>query len=112
MPPSMSSPEDVTQRGDVILLVEGDVVARSADGGASWTTTTIPQSGSLLAVAFRDDDTAYATTKTGQIFRSDDAGQTWELDARPLSVGLGDIVFTSNGIGIAVGGIGGVLRMR
>lgn len=56
------------------------VVFRSIDGGASWTAAELPAGVGLVQALLVDPrvaETLFALDETGQIFRSDDAGQSW-----------------------------------
>ena len=57
------------------------VVFRSMDGGASWTAAELPGGVGLvhdLLVDPRVAETLFALDGSGQIFRSNDAGQSWQ----------------------------------
>jgi len=76
------------QRPEVVLLGNGDgppgsagTVARSADAGANWQVTTMPgQANSTIwnfAVHPADPGLVYASTVSGEVYRSTDGGASW-----------------------------------
>jgi photosystem II stability/assembly factor-like uncharacterized protein len=78
---------------DVILLGNGDappgttgLVARSPDGGMSWQPARMPgQANSTMwnfAVHAADPALVYASSVSGQVYRSVDAGCSWQKLAR------------------------------
>ncbi len=77
----------------VVLLGNGDgppgstgLIARSTDGGQSWSAARMPgRSNSTIwnfAVHPAEPHLIYASTVSGQIYRSTDAGESWEKLAR------------------------------
>jgi len=57
-------------------------VYRSRDGGQSWESSSIGDARdrvSSLAIGGRRDQSIYASTSTGKVFRSTNDGLTWEL---------------------------------
>lgn len=52
-------------------------IARSVDGGNSWTSTTIAGNYKLYAIKLYDSSNGYAVGERGKIVRTSDAGQTW-----------------------------------
>jgi photosystem II stability/assembly factor-like uncharacterized protein len=80
-------------RPEVILLGNGEgppgsagVVARSTDAGASWEAARMPgRANSTLwnfAVHPADPELVYASSVSGELYRSNDGGATWEKLAR------------------------------
>ena len=76
-------------RPEVVLLGMGDfppgsvgTVARSADGGATWRVTAMPgRANSTMwnfAVNPADANLVYAGSVSGEVYRSTDAGASWE----------------------------------
>jgi hypothetical protein len=93
-----------------ILLATGDYdgrhinsigIFKSLDGGVTWTNTlplTLPQ-GKLIAHIKHDpsnSNTVYAT-HSDNIYKSTDAGDTWNPVHTVSNAGFNDIVITSNG---------------
>jgi photosystem II stability/assembly factor-like uncharacterized protein len=80
-------------RPEVVLLGTGDgppgsvgLVARSADGGTHWQAARMPgQANSTIwnfAVHAADPDLVYASSVSGEVYRSTDGGASWEKLAR------------------------------
>jgi photosystem II stability/assembly factor-like uncharacterized protein len=80
-------------RPQVVLLGNGDappgsagLVARSTDGGLTWHETRMPgRANSTLwnfAVHEADPDLVYASSVSGELYRSLDGGESWEKLAR------------------------------
>jgi photosystem II stability/assembly factor-like uncharacterized protein len=78
---------------DVILLGNGDrppgeagIVARSTDGGSTWQAARMPgRANSTIwnfAVHAADPELIYASSVSGEIYRSSDSGASWEKLAR------------------------------
>lgn len=72
--------------------VTDGVVTRSADGGASWVSDTVPGA-ALKAVWGTSATDVWAVGAGGGVFRSADGGATWTDVAPPTSTG-----FTFNGV--------------
>jgi photosystem II stability/assembly factor-like uncharacterized protein len=83
----------VCGRPEEVLLGHGDappgwagIVARSRDGGDSWAPAAMPgRANSTLwnfAVHPADPDLVYAASVSGQVYRSTDAGASWDKLAR------------------------------
>jgi hypothetical protein len=66
-----------------LLLAQPHAIARSADGGASWTTgePELPWEGGVttIAAARYHIDTAFAGSAGGQLAQSTDRGRTWQI---------------------------------
>jgi hypothetical protein len=80
-------------RPEVLLAGLGDGppgwiggVARSEDGGSTWRSVPLPAPANstvwTFAVHAADPNLVYAASVSGQVFRSTDAGQSWEKLAR------------------------------
>lgn len=80
-------------RPDVVLMGNGDgppgsvgAVARSSDGGQTWHVADMPgRSNSTMwsfAVHPGDPDLIYASSVSGEVYRSSDAGASWTKLAR------------------------------
>lgn len=78
---------------EVVLLGNGNgppgssgVVARSADGGLTWKAAAMPGLANSTIWSFAvhpaDPDLIYASSVSGQLYRSTDRGQKWEKLAR------------------------------
>jgi photosystem II stability/assembly factor-like uncharacterized protein len=76
-------------RPEVIFLGNGDappgssgVIARSSDSGRSWQMMTMPSRANStmwnFAMHASDPELLYASSVSGQVYRSTDGGSTWE----------------------------------
>ena len=72
-------------RGDAATGHQGKQVARSNDGGETWTTVADPGlPGLLLGIAAADADRVFLAMDRGTLLGSDDGGATWhEAIPRP-----------------------------
>jgi photosystem II stability/assembly factor-like uncharacterized protein len=84
-------------------------IARSADGGATWTTMLTTGS-PVGSVAFASDGVAVAVDWQGNAWRSADAGLTWTARPTGASTGLYTVAFASANVGVAYGFDAGVVR--
>jgi hypothetical protein len=70
----------VTNTGVVLAATRADTgtmgIARSTDGGNSWTSTSTANNTDLEIAANGD---VYRGNRTGQVFKSTDAGATWAV---------------------------------
>ncbi|MBS1870238.1 MAG: hypothetical protein JSS99_11290 [Actinobacteria bacterium] len=53
-------------------------LAKTTDGGRSWSTGNVPTTADLLDVAFPTTAVGYALDVDGGLFRTDNAGATWK----------------------------------
>ena len=88
-----------------VLLEDGGLL-RTSDGGRSFTPLTISNdsAAAATAIAFSDAANGLATTATGKIFRTVNAGGTWTLE-HDGTVGL-NALYTSGTTAVAVGQAG------
>lgn len=112
----------VDRSADGVLLAaihrqdkEPTLVARSQDGGQTWTTHPLqPDSDTVTQVLWHDWESgvAYASTQSGLIFRSRDEGLTWDRlpQAPPLTGELFAIGISDDGVLLAADTEGGILR--
>ncbi len=84
-------------------LVAGDsgVVARTTDGGLSWTSSASSTPGQLVAVALADSFVG-AVGGSNILFNTTDGGITWSTSTFPVPSGFSGIAFNKKGVGIAV----------
>lgn len=74
----------------------GGVVARSTDGGATWSADSIPGASNLFLIAIRAVDhrrawalgTAFSGPSAARIYRTDDGGRTWRLQYENTTTGI------------------------
>jgi photosystem II stability/assembly factor-like uncharacterized protein len=66
-------------------------VAKTVDGGAAWTITAAPVTGKAEDAVFLDENTGYVRVgywDSGQLFKTEDGGQTWTGMAASPGQGL------------------------
>ncbi len=111
LPPrvELGSIASANDRSGLIFVGGRGLVFSSQDGGESWTATTLPNAQGLVRVLLVDarvGETAFASDETSQIFRTDDAGGSWQfvdsasgqqiLDLALNPAGHGQLVSASN----------------
>ena len=62
----------------LLLVAESGTLARSDDGGATWTALTSPYEGSYFGALAMKDGGVLAFGMRGNVFRSLDLGATWQ----------------------------------
>ena len=91
---------------------------KSEDSGATCTNYTISVSNAnFLDVHFPDENTGFAVgyyiennARYGNIVKTNDAGDTWELIFDDLSENLASVFFTDNNTGYISGGYGSIFK--
>lgn len=84
---------------------------RTTDGGASWTSITVPASTDKLNdVFFTDAQTGYAAGDSGLVLKTADAGATWTTTTGVTSRELRSIYFIDANNGYVGGSNGTVLK--
>jgi len=83
------------------------IIARTTDGGETWTRQDDMSDGRLKSVFFLDSNTGWAVgdrnqINTGQILHTVDGGETWQVQLENVS-NLEDIFFADANNGWAVG---------
>ncbi len=78
------------------------VIARSTNGGASWTTMNSGVTTVLYDITFPDASTVIAAGGAGVILRSTDGGQQWNSVTAPLSTDIISMDFADANHGLAV----------
>lgn len=69
-------------RSGLIFAGGRELVFSSQDGGESWRATELPNGQGLVRVLLVDarvGETAFAADESSQIFRTDDAGRSWQF---------------------------------
>jgi photosystem II stability/assembly factor-like uncharacterized protein len=85
-----------------IVAGDGGLVARTTDGGVSWTPSASSTPGQLVAVALADSSIG-AVGGSNILFNTTDGGITWSTPTFPVLSSIRGIAFNKKGIGIAVG---------
>lgn len=72
------------------LLVAGQDLSRSNDGGETWEILPAPEGGAILALATHSDRPAriFAGLASGSVAMSDDGGRTWNARGSGLPGGV------------------------
>ena len=93
----------------VKYLTDG-FVARTTDGGQTWTRVDADTGKFLYDVAFSDARNGWAVGSYGQAMRSSDGGATWEIHPTPTELTLRSVAYSTPETVWAVGEGGVVLR--
>ena len=75
------------------------IIARTTDGGKSWSITKLPQYSTLNSIHFPNKDTGYVTSGVWNkaiVFRTINGGQTWD-SLTALETGYNNKVFFTDG---------------
>jgi hypothetical protein len=76
---------------------EQGYLARSDNGGQSFTPLESPYAGSFFALQVRDDGTLLAAGLKGNAFVSNDLGQSFQPAPMPMPVSFSDAIRTDDG---------------
>lgn len=85
-------------------------MAKTTDGGTSWTTVTTPFTEEIMGIQFVDNDTAFAVCDMGKVLKSTDAGTTWTSTTTPGAKHLRGLNFPAKNLGYVVGDEGTVIK--
>lgn len=97
----------VGRHGVLGMVGEYGTLARSEDGGETWTEVPSPYPGSFFgAVQAKDDDAILAFGMRGTVYRSTDLGDTWEKVELGTTASLNGGCVLSDGRMILVGNAG------
>jgi len=101
-----------TPDGQTGYVVGQGRVQKTTDGGATWDSLTLQ--GSVGAVTFPvNADTGFATSSGGRVYRTINAGASWQLETTGVTIDLRGVCFPHNNlIGYVVGGETSGLIMR
>jgi photosystem II stability/assembly factor-like uncharacterized protein len=90
-------------------FVEGGLIARTRDGGATWAVRTNvvpreirPADYYLRSVQFVDAERGWISADAGRILRTDDGGETWARQQVPSNTRVLDLFFLDRDVGWAV----------
>jgi len=79
----------VLQVGSTLVLVaESGTLARSDDGGATWTAITSPYQGSYFGAVVTKGGALLVFGMRGNVYRTTDLGATWKKIELPTTVSL------------------------
>jgi photosystem II stability/assembly factor-like uncharacterized protein len=90
-------------------LVAGDKIAKTTDGGITWTTQN--RSHIIWDIHFVNNLVGYYCS-TDEIYKSTDGGNTWSRVCKVAKQGLIEIYFTDENTGWACGQFGTLLRLK
>ena len=94
------------QVGTAFAPGEDGSLAKTTDGGKSWTRGNVPTSEDVADAAFPTALVGYALDSSGGLFRTDDGGQTWKtLDTGTTAVPF-EVTAPSPSVAILVGPTG------
>ncbi len=77
-------------------------IARSTDGGLTWTPFSTGLTTVIFDIAFPDASTAVAVCGGGISIRSTDSGQTWTQSSAPIATDFASVSFRSATDGFAI----------
>ena len=87
----------MARNNDVILVSDGaETIMRSTDGGANWSTGTVPPLVNVQGMCFNGSVLFLASYDKG-VYKSEDNGVTWQLASGGMPV-TGNIYLTINNI--------------
>src|SRR5262249_15640325 len=93
----------------IVVGADGEV-ARTTDGGGTWTLPSSGTHDTLFGVAFADATLGIAVGDNGTILRTDDGGASWTRQNIGISQQLTAVTLVDAKTGYIVGGGGIVLR--
>ena len=77
-PVDYKSPTDaVALDATTILQINGNVVTKTADFGATWNDILLPEGVSIADMYALNTTVAFACGDDGLVYKTDDAGDTW-----------------------------------
>ena len=94
----------------IVKYLTDGMIARTTDGGATWTRHDSDTGRFLWDVAFLDASEGWAVGSFGMAMRSVDGGLTWEVHSTDTEALLRAVSFPDRRNGWAVGDGGAVLR--
>lgn len=96
---------------EIITVGRGGAIAKSKDGGKSWTTYQgFTFENYLYDITCTEDKICYACGSIGKVIKSNDGGETWEEKNLLLNNYLKTIYFIDNDFGFTAGQYGALAR--
>jgi len=96
---------------EIITVGREGAIAKSKDGGKSWTTYQgFTFTNYLYDITCTDNKTCYACGSIGKVIKSTDGGETWEENNLLLNNYLTKIYFLDNDFGFTAGQKGALAR--
>ena len=69
---------------------------KTTNGGLSWADVVSPVKENFTDVSFKTGSSGFATGAAGKYFKTDDAGDTWQLQQSEISEALGEICHSAS----------------
>ncbi len=85
---------------------------RTDDGGRGWGRQHSGASATLTGIHAVDENHAWATSRSGEIYRTTDGGNEWHREDTGANSGLFDVHFFDQNHGWAVGSNGRIIRTQ
>lgn len=96
---------------EIITVGRGGAIAKTKDGGKTWTTYQgFSFVNYLNDITCTDKNTCYACGEIGKVVKSTDGGETWKEDYLELNNYLEKIYFLDNNFGFTAGQYGALAR--
>lgn len=96
---------------EIITVGRGGAIAKTKDGGKTWTTYQgFSFSNYLNDITCTDNKTCYACGSIGKVIKSKDGGETWKEENLQLNNDLRKIYFLDNNFGFTAGQYGALAR--
>jgi len=96
--------EDIVIIAGKDFTIDHSFMYRTENGGQDWNYINISSNSILSSVHFPTPDIGYCVSLNGEVFKSIDAGLTWEEQDQEVSNNLKSVYFINEVEGIAVGG--------
>ena len=88
---ALAAVQDLTSAGGRLFAATPSTLFYTDDGGQTWVKS-MPVPGSISALAATDRDTVYVGTETWAVYKSTDAGLTWQPALEGLGLAAGQMV--------------------
>jgi len=73
---------------DTVMVVGTEYIARTTDGGETWTKLTVPSAPMFAQTAPSDSNIIYASFQEQGMMKSEDAGKTWQPASKGIEKGF------------------------